>query len=176
MTPTRPLLLVILAGLACAIGFATVGLWESVFGRTFPVPLMASVTLFMLAIAIFIWGLLIRPRLLRKEGTRPVSPFTAARTAALAMAASRTGALVVGFYLGTALAFSGKLHIPIAKERLWFSLAAALGAIAVVLASLWLEYICRLPGDDDEKKEQSPGGRSSEPTDWALPTSADRRT
>ena len=43
--------------------------------------------------------------------------------------------------------FSGKLYIPIAKERLWFSLAAVLGAIAVVLASLWLEHICRLPGN-----------------------------
>ena len=36
------------------------------------------------------------------------------------MAASRTGALVAGFYLGTALAFSGKLYIPVAKERFWF--------------------------------------------------------
>ena len=173
MTPTHPLRLVVLAVLAGAIGFATVGLWESLFDRTLPVPLMASVTLFLLAIAIFIWALLIRPRLLRKPGTKPVSPFTAARTAALAMAASRTGALVGGFYLGTALCFSGKLYIPIAKERLWFSLAAVLGAIAVVLASLWLEHICRLPGNDDDDPTR-PGKRDNEPTDWALPTGQER--
>lgn len=110
MTPTRPLLLVALAVLAGAIGFATVSLWETAFGRTLPVPLMASITLFLLAVAIFIWAILIRPRLLRKEGTKPISPFTAARTAALAMAASRTGALVVGFYLGTALNFWQAIH------------------------------------------------------------------
>ena len=169
MTPTRPLLLVALAVLAGAIGFATVSLWETAFGRTLPVPLMASITLFLLAVAIFIWAILIRPRLLRKEGTKPISPFTAARTAALAMAASRTGALVVGFYLGTALAFSGKLYIPVAQERFWFSLIAALAAILVVLAALWLEYICRLPGDDDDDAS-GPQQREGEPTDWALPT------
>ena len=53
MTPTRPLLLVALAVLAGAIGFATVSLWETAFGRTLPVPLMASITLFLLAVAIF---------------------------------------------------------------------------------------------------------------------------
>lgn len=168
MTPTRPLLLVVLAMLAAAVGFAAVGLWEAAFGRTLPVPLMASITLFLLAIAIFIWALLIRPRLVRKEGTKPISPFTAARTAALAMAASRTGALVAGFYLGTALGFSSKLYIPIAKERLWLALAAAGAAVLVVLASLWLEHICRLPGDDDEDGSASPK-QEDEPTDWAMP-------
>jgi len=169
VTPTRPLLLAALAVLAGAIGFAAVSLWETAFGRTLPVPLMASITLFLLAVAIFIWALLIRPRLMRKEGTKPISPFTAARTAALAMAASRTGALVAGFYLGTALAFSGKLYIPVAKERFWFALIAALAAILVVLAALWLEYICRLPGDDDEDTP-GPRTREGEPTEWALPT------
>ncbi len=152
MTPTRPLLLAILAILAAAIGFAMVGLWESIFGRTLPVPLMASVTMFLLAVAIFFWAITIRPRLLGKKGATPVDPFTAARTAALAMAASRTGALVAGFYLGIALAFSGKLHIPIVSERIWLAVAAALSALLVVLAALWLEYICRLPGDADDSR------------------------
>jgi hypothetical protein len=154
--------------LAAAVGFAAVGLWESAFARTLPVPLMASVTLFLLALAIFVWALMIRPRLRRKEGTKPISPFTAARTAAFAMAASRTGALVAGFYLGTALAFAAKLYIPIAKERLWLALAAAAAAVLVVLASLWLEHICRLPGDDDENGSQS-STQDDEPTDWAMP-------
>lgn len=149
MTPTRPLLLVTLAALAAAIGFAAVGLWESVFDRTFPVPLMASITLLLLAVGIFFWTLTIRPRLLGKAGTTPVDPFTAARTAALAMAASRTGALVAGFYLGVALAFTGKLYLPIVAERLWFAIGAAVAGILVVLASLWLEHICRIPGSED---------------------------
>ena len=167
MTPTRPLLLVILAALAAAIGFAAVGLWESVFGRTFPVPLMASVTLFVLALAIFFWALTIRPRLVGKPGTTPVDPFTAARTAALAMAASRAGALVAGFYLGAALAFSAKLYLPVGQERFVFALLAAGSAILVVLASFWLERICRLPGDGDDAP--GPRGQDGEPTDWALP-------
>lgn len=168
MTPTRPLLLVILAVLAGAIGFASVGLWDSVFGRTLPVPLMSSVTLFLLAVAIFFWAITIRPRLMGKEGTKPVDPFTAARTAALAMAASRTGALVAGFYLGTAIGFTAKLYLPIGRERLLFALLAAAAAVLVVLASLWLEHICRLPGNDDDDQPNSASGED-EPTDWAMP-------
>jgi hypothetical protein len=94
VTPTRPLLLAALAVLAGAIGFAAVSLWETAFGRTLPVPLMASITLFLLQCDLHL-GALIRPRLMRKEGIQADSPFTAARTAVM-MAAS-TGALVAGF-------------------------------------------------------------------------------
>lgn len=162
-----------LAVLAAAIGFASVGLWDSVFGRTLPVPLMSSITLFLLAVAIFFWAITIRSRFLGKEGTKPVDPFTAARTAALAMAASRTGALVAGFYLGTAIAFTGKLYLPLGQERFLFALLAAAAAILVVLASVWLEYICRLPGDDDDDKPAKPN-RDDEPNDWALPRARKR--
>lgn len=165
-------LLVVLAILASAIGFAAVGLWDSLFGRTLPVPWTAAATLGILALALFFWALALRPRLLRKKGTTPVSPFVAARTAALAMAASRTGALVTGFYLGAAAMFSTRTYIEAARERLWFSLAAAAAGLLVVLAALWLEHICRLPGDDDDDK---PGGgttatRKIESGDWVLPT------
>lgn len=164
MKPTKPLQLVVFAVVAAVAGFLTVGVWDSTFARTFPVPFLAPVTLVLLAIAITVWAVTIRPRLMHKPGTEPIDPFTAARTAALAMAASRTGALVAGFYLGVALAFSGKLYIEIATQRFWLSLAAAVAGVLVVLAALWLEYICRLPNDDDDDAaEELP------PPDVALP-------
>lgn len=170
MTPTKPSLLVVLAALGAAIGFATVLLWDAFTGRTLPVPLTAALTLLVLALALFFWGLLIRPRLLGKPGTRPMSPFVAARSAMLAMAASRTGAIVAGFYAGTSLVFLMNFSTPIAAERFWYALVATSGAIFVVLAALWLEYLCRLPGDDDDAGNDGPGHTGNDRDgDWVLP-------
>lgn len=170
VNPTRLWLLAVLAVLAGAIGFAMVGIWDTAFGRTLPVPWTAAATLLILALALFFWALALRPRILRKSGTTPVSPFVAARTAALAMAASRTGALVAGFYLGAAAMFSSRMYIEAARERLWFSLAAAVAAALVVLAALWLEHICRLPGDDEEDNGNPASARRIESADWVLPS------
>lgn len=170
MTPTKPSLLIVLAVLATAFGWAIVRLFSTWTGSSFPVPWTASATLALFAVALFIWGLLIRPRILRKKGTKPISPFIAARTAALAMAASRTGALVAGFYAGIAIDLSSRLDNPVWRDRMWLSLAAVGAAVLLVLAALWLEYICRLRlDDDDEKKGKEP---ESEPNaDWVLPSS-----
>ena len=146
MTPTRPRLLLVLAALAAAIGFATVLLWDSLTGRTLPVPLTAALTLVLLAVALFVWALAMRPRLLGLPNTRPVSPFVATRTAALAMAASRTGAIV--------------------------ALACVSAALLVTLAAVWLEYLCRLTKNHDDEPPAVPGDSDG---DWVLPSTQPRR-
>ena len=145
MTPTRPRLLLVLAALAAAIGFATVLLWDSLTGRTLPVPLTAALTLVLLAVALFVWALAMRPRLLGLPNTRPVSPFVATRTAALAMAASRTGAI---------------------------ALACVSAALLVTLAAVWLEYLCRLTKNHDDEPPAVPGDSDG---DWVLPSTQPRR-
>ena len=168
MTPTRLRLLLVLAALAAVIGWCTVQLYGSLFGQTLPVSWTAAVTMFVLALAIFIWALLIRPRIKRKQGTRPISPFIAARTAALAMAASRTGALVAGFYLGVAVELLNRFDVPATRQRLWFSLATVVASILVVMAALWLEHICRLTeGEDDNKNPR--GIPDEQSADWVHP-------
>lgn len=157
-----------LAAPAGVIGFCTVELLMAIFGIGFPVPWTAAATLLILAVAIFIWALLIRPRLMRKKGTRPISPFIAARTAALAMAASRTGAIVGGFYLGVALELAVRFENGFARQRLWLALAAVVGSILMILAALWLEYICRLP--DGGEDTLGPGQGAADGGDWVLPS------
>ena len=158
----------ILAALAAVIGFCVVDLISTSLGEPFPVPWLAAATLFILALALFIWALLIRPRLMRKPDTKPISPFVAARTVALAMAASRTGALVGGFYLGVALELASRFENDYARARIWAALAAVVGALLVVLAALWLEYICRLPDGGDEDSPHRDGTEDTE--EWVLPT------
>lgn len=174
MTPTRPTLLLVLALLAAAIGWSCTGLVSTVAGATLPVPWSAAATLTVFAIAIFIWGLLARPRLTGQKGTRPMSPFVAARTAVLAMAASRTGAIVGGFYLGVLVAFLSDLATQIVQERSWAAGAAVVAAFLLVLAALWLERMCRIPQQPKGAAEAPAAGDEEDAGGWAYPSVVSR--
>jgi hypothetical protein len=76
-------------------------------------------------------------------------PLVAARTAALALAASRTGALIGGFYLGVALGLLGVSDTPTGSSSLSAALTSVLACAVLVGAALWLERLCRLPEDDE---------------------------
>lgn len=161
--------------LAGSVGWGTLQLVEAWVGRLLPVPWTAAVTLWLLAVALLFWALLSRPRLLRKEGHRPMPPLVAARTAALAMAASRTGALVGGFYAGVLVGVL-PYDSPAGRERLWSAGAAVLGALALTVVAVWLERLCRLPEDPDEaaagRRADDLAGEGGGNGSWATPRSA----
>ncbi len=161
MTPTRIRFLVALAVIASAIGWGAVQLIQGQTGRMIPVPWTAAWTMWILAVALLIWGLLSRPRLLRKPGTRPMPPLVAARTAALAMAASRTGSLVAGFYAGIAIGAFPARATEAGNSTMWAAMVTMLGSILLAAAALWLERMCRLPSKPDE--DQRPGSRRAVP-------------
>jgi hypothetical protein len=142
-------------------------------GRILGVPLLASLGLWALAIGVFLWAFISRPRLLHPDGRgnehRPGSapayvptgdaqssrrghpdrmpPLLAARTAALAMAASRTGAVIGGFYLGIFAALLGVISTPSGSDSATASLIAAGACIVLVGSAIWLESMCRLRGE-----------------------------
>lgn len=76
-------------------------------------------------------------------------PLVAARTAALALAASRTGALIGGFYLGIALGLLGVRDTPTGSASLGAAVASVLACAVLVGAALWLEHLCRLRDGDE---------------------------
>lgn len=149
MGTTRLRLLLVLAVIAAVLGYAIVSLVADQSGRVIQVPWLAAATLWVLALALLIWAVLSRPRLQRRQGSKPMPPLMAARTAALAMAASRAGSLVAGFYAGVAVASLPHRETPAGMSTAWASAASALGAVALVAVALWLERLCRLPLDDD---------------------------
>ncbi len=65
---------------------------------------------------------------------------------ALGKACALAGSLVLGGYLGYAVAQLG-VGDPASDLRLWRSLLAALGGGCVIAAALLLEQACRVPGD-----------------------------
>lgn len=65
----------------------------------------------------------------------------------LGKACALVGSLILGGYLGYALAQLG-VDNPAANTRLWHSVLAALGALAATAAALLLEQACRVPDDE----------------------------
>jgi hypothetical protein len=121
-----------------------------VVGRFFPVPWSVPVVMGVLALAVLAWARGTRARLAHKPGTKPMPPLVAARTAALALATSRTGAVVGGFYTGVALGLSQYWSANAdARIMIVAALLTALASLGLVLAGLFLERVCRIPPSDD---------------------------
>ena len=155
MTPTRPRTLIALAVLAAAAGWAVVRIMDALANRTLPVPWTMPVAMTLLALALALWARGTRGRLAGKPGTTPMDPLVAARSAALAMAASRVGSLVAGFYAGVGIALAPAWEVPGVRDRILVAAATVVTSLLVVLAALWLERVCRVkddappPGDED---------------------------
>jgi hypothetical protein len=133
-----------LAGVAGVTVWALVGAWTAANGLPF-VPWSAAAIIWAAAAAIGVAALVLRPRLRRSEKSKPLSPFAAARLAALALASSRTGALLVGGYLGYAVVVLGNLDTEYRRRALAVAAVSALGSAALVGVGLLLERFCRIP-------------------------------
>lgn len=161
MKPTRWVPLVAIGAIALAVGWILVDLVERVAGRILGVPWLAAVALWVLALGVLGWTLLSRGRLRGRPESGPAAagavrdshhrmpPLVAARTAALALAASRTGALIGGFYLGIGLGLLGVRDTPTGASSLAAAVASVAACAVLVAAALWLEQLCRLRDDDD---------------------------
>lgn len=156
MTPTSWRLILVLAVIAGVLGWGIADLYERAVGRTLPVPITAAFFLAAMAVVLFIWTVIVRQRMNPKPGQEPVNPFLASRSAALAMASSRTGALVAGFYAGVGIDMLALSDTVYGRERLWIALGCVVAAAAVTVVALWLESICRIKEEDpDEKSKQN---------------------
>lgn len=149
MKPTRIPFLIAIAVIGVAVGWGLVEIVSGQTGRSIPVPLLAGTAIWLLAIALAAWTFFLRPRLRKDPGSIPVPPIAAARTAAFAMAASRTGAVVAGIYTGIAVATVTALATPAGASAFSSAVLAGTGSIVLAGAALWLEGLCRIPEDDE---------------------------
>ncbi|GEL17457.1 DUF3180 domain-containing protein [Pseudonocardia asaccharolytica] len=146
MKPTRIRDLLAMAAVAAVIGHLLV---RMTYGSlpAFPVP--AGATLGVLGLAEVIAGNLLRARIQRRPGSRPVQPLVAARAVLVAQASARGGALVAGLWAGLlayVLPMSGEISAAAGD-----AVAAGVGlacSLGLVGGALWLEHCCRTPDDD----------------------------
>ncbi|MCH9815300.1 MAG: DUF3180 domain-containing protein [Actinomycetia bacterium] len=163
MAPTRLNVLLLGALFAGLFGWALVRLTDSLAGRYVPVTWVAAIAVWLVAGALLWWILAARPRLQRRPGARSLSPQVATRTAALALASSRAGAIVAGAYAGVAVGFLPELNVPAGSSAAIAALVAALGGAAVAILGIWLERLCRIDSDDDGVQGEGPASAGTGP-------------
>ena len=149
MKPTSIPWLFGVAAIAALLGWGFAA-WVDGNGRLPAVPWMAVVMIWVVAGFVGAWAVVARRRLHPKPGAARMAPLMAARTTALALAGSRTGAVVFGMYGGVAVRLLDETAVAAGRERLLAAALAALGGFVLAALSLWLEHICRLPDDTDE--------------------------
>lgn len=142
MAPTRIRTIVATAAL-CALG------WLAVLTLLYrvlpPLPWSAVPTLLVVAVAEAYSGLLVRARIRRRPGTKPVEPISVARTAALAKASAYAAAVIAGVAAGFLLRVVGSLDKAILRHDALTAAVTFVAAVAMVAAALYLERCCRVP-------------------------------
>ncbi|MEO8328594.1 MAG: DUF3180 domain-containing protein [Candidatus Nanopelagicales bacterium] len=150
MQPTSIRLLLAIAVSGMFLGFVGARIWDDWTGAPPSVPWAAPLLLAAIAGAFAVAAITLRPRIERRPGHRPLDPFTAARTAVLALAGSRTGSGVAGVYLGYAAFLLLDLNNSYRRRLLLVICVAALMGVAMAAGALWLERICRVDSSDDD--------------------------
>jgi prolipoprotein diacylglyceryltransferase len=142
--PTKISNLILIFVFMTTFGWSVTRLWPTWFDVDLQVPALAPVTIYVLAIALTVWTLMVKARLNPENKLVSLDPIVGARTAALAMASSRVGSLGAGFYSGVFLVNFLQREHSIVIDRLWASGLSVIGGIVVTVIALWLERICKI--------------------------------
>ena len=158
MQQTKIRVLVVLAILSAAVGWSLAQLWPTWFAQGFPVSTGSAVAMILVAISLLVWTLMTRARLNPDSGAKRLHPLVAARTAALAMSASRVGALALGFYAGVLLSNLVAIESAAGSDRIKSAAVTAVASFVTILIALWLERICRIkePPTETDLRNSSP--------------------
>jgi hypothetical protein len=157
MQPTKISMLAVLAILAAAVGWSFAQLWPTFFGQGMPVSIGSAIAMILVFLTLLIWTLMTRARLKPGVTINRLHPIVAARTAALAMSASRVGALAFGFYVGVFLANIAADYSSAGSDRIRISAITSIASLLTAAVALWLERICQIkePPTDSEPRNGS---------------------
>ncbi|KJX75795.1 DUF3180 domain-containing protein [Mycobacterium lepromatosis] len=144
---------------AAMIGAAVVGyLLVFVLYRWFP-PITAwtGLSLFAVAIAEALWARYVRAKISDGEiGNGPgwLHPLAVAHSLMVAKASAWVGALVLGWWVGVLVYFLPRWPwLPVADKDTSGTVVAALSALALLVAALWLQHCCKSPQHPTEHGE-----------------------
>jgi hypothetical protein len=111
---------------------------------------VTAVLLGAMAVLVVSAGLPVR-RFLRGEARKSLNPMRAARTLVLAQAAALTGAGVLGWYAGQLAHALADLDLPDYHTVLWRLLGACAGALALAVAGMATQRMCRVEPPRDQE-------------------------
>lgn len=170
MKPTKKRNLLFIGCIALLVGATLERTYLASTGMVVPISVWTPGAVAFMVVALVMWALTVRRRLLhlaraRHDRKAPGTPFmmteppldamAAARTVALAFAASRAGAMLCGLYLGMALLLLRHWGSSDIEWRTALAAATALLSFLLVIVALWLERMCKLP-DPPARGQTSP--------------------
>lgn len=113
------------------------------------IPINLPIVTFSMALITFGWTLLIRKKI--SNPVANLSPIQAARSAALALAGSRTGALLAGGSIGLTVNYAIAANSEANDERVLHLAITTIGGLVLSMVSWWLERICSIPDRKDDR-------------------------
>lgn len=159
----------VLVGIAVVAGVLAWGvarMW-SAFGTLPSVPVAAPIVLAVIAAALFATAFSLRSRLRAQREREPdakgVDPLVAARAVVFGQASALVAALVSGLYGGVGVYLLGQLEVPPRRDQAVYAGLAVVAGVAVVVAALFLERVCKLPDDTDDLDESGRGNGGAAP-------------
>jgi hypothetical protein len=154
MGPTRNRDLTAATALAAVLGFGLV----TVLYRWFPpITVWTGLSLAAVAVAEGGWAFYVRSKINNGQiGDGPgwLHPLAVARSVMIAKASAWVGALVLGWWVGVLvylLPRRGTLRI--AGEDTAGAMVAAVSALALLVAALWLQHCCKSPQEPPDNGE-----------------------
>ena len=164
MRPTTWRLVLAIAALSGAVSFGVVSVWTSMSGALPEVPWPTAVLLVLFAAGVLLAALVLRPRMRRDKGRRPMDPLVAARFAVLALTSTRAGSFFVGVYGGYLAVAASHLDVAYRRRMVVVSGLCVLGAVLLVVAGWVLERACRLPPPSAASSANGASGAEGVPT------------
>ncbi|MHA0289360.1 DUF3180 domain-containing protein [Mycobacterium sp. C3-094] len=158
MGPTRKRDLVAGAAAAAVLGYVLVRATYRYFP---PITVWTGMSLLGVAIALAGWGFYVRARIRDGEigvGRGRLHPLAVARSVLIAKAAAWMGAVVLGWWVAVSVyVLPRRDALRVAAADSPGAVVAALCALALVAAALWLQHCCRSPDDAPPDADPAPG-------------------
>jgi Protein of unknown function (DUF3180) len=149
MNRTRPTTLTGLVAVGAVVGFLLQVALAAASQPKLRPDYVLSLTLLVIAATVVVLAIPVR-RATRSRGSVRIDPFYATRVVALAKASALSGALLTGVALGFVIEVLVRSGGP-ATDSYLRMFATLGGAVALLIAGLIAEYLCRVPPRDDDE-------------------------
>ena len=158
MGPTRKRDLGLAALTVAVAGYVVV----SVAYRWFPpITVWTGLSLLLVAGAEAGWGFFVRSKIADGaigDGSDRLHPLAVARSVMVAKASAWVGALASGWWVGVLVYLLPKRTVlRVAGDDTAGAVVAAVSALALVVAALWLQHCCKSPDEPPEDPDGAPG-------------------
>ena len=149
-----------LLGASAIVAIVSYLLVRSLYAWFPPITIWTGASLLVVAAAVFGWAFYVRSKINDGEiGDGPgwLHPLSVARSVVVAKASAWVGAVVFGWWVAVLVfLLPRRATLRVAGEDTAGAVVAAVSALALVIAALWLQHCCKSPPDAPDTPDGVP--------------------